>query len=459
MSFPTSTTILIVGAGPTGLATALSLIHYGCRDFVIVDAVLQGENTSRAIVIHAATLEALDIIGCGHELVESGFKAHSVSICTPTAELVRGNITYLQKYTPHPYVLFVPQISTEQILGEKLRQLGVHVYRPKKVAFLKRNSQDPSITDVAFDDGSVLEAKYVIGADGARSTVRAAAGIGFADPDGEVAADHNLAQMVLADITFKGADNSNGMLNIVLSPDNIFLCLPLPASSNKTLARHGEDITGRVFRVVCGVPLREGAPPSSPSKEYLQILVNRFGQTKMSSDPSVNPNPVEIDQVLWSTRFRTHSAIADRTFARLGPDEDEESTQTAKEGGILFLIGDAAHIHSPAGGQGMNLGIRDAVFLGEAITKHIQMSASPTPGADVDAILRDFAATRHQRALEVIRYTKDILNVGGAKYDTRLFGFLPISPATVRDWVAWTLGKIPFVQERIVWQLSGLGRR
>lgn len=69
MSLPSSTCMLIVGAGPTGLAVALSLLHHGFRDFVIVDAVTNGENSSRALLVHAATIEALDTIGCGDELV------------------------------------------------------------------------------------------------------------------------------------------------------------------------------------------------------------------------------------------------------------------------------------------------------------------------------------------------------------------------------------------------------
>ncbi|OJA16869.1 hypothetical protein AZE42_13840, partial [Rhizopogon vesiculosus] len=79
MTLPNRTTVLIVGAGPSGLAAALSLIHHGFKDFVVVDAVEQGENTSRALVIHAATLEALDTIGCGDDIVAKGTKVRKIN--------------------------------------------------------------------------------------------------------------------------------------------------------------------------------------------------------------------------------------------------------------------------------------------------------------------------------------------------------------------------------------------
>ncbi|OJA20374.1 hypothetical protein AZE42_13566 [Rhizopogon vesiculosus] len=168
---------------------------------------------------------------------------------------------------------------------------------------------------------------------------------------------------------------------------------------------------------------------------------------------------------MWSTRFRTHSAIADRFFTRLGGDELEDAAvapgvpfTTSRHGGIILLIGDAAHIHSSAGGQGMNLGIRDAVFLGEAISKHINASASQPSTADTDNVLREFAEVRHKHALEVIAFSKTLLAVVGAQ-DKKVSWMFPISATTSQDWLMWLGGKFGFMQARVAWAMSGLGRR
>ncbi|KAG2050699.1 FAD/NAD(P)-binding domain-containing protein [Suillus hirtellus] len=451
-SMPNSTTVLIVGAGPSGLATALSLLHHGYKHFVVVDAVEQGENTSRALVVHAATLEALDTIGCGEEIVAKGTKARSINIGNRSSKLVSTNLSSLDKHTCHPYSLIIPQNLTEYILGKKLKSYGVTVHRPCKVASLKINENDDDLTDVVFEDGKTITAKYVIGADGARSVVRRMAGISFTDPKTGEKGDRitNLAQMVLADVSF-------------------FLFIPLPSSFNDLLAENGQEVRGPIYRIGAGVPLVDGEIPHSPSKEYLQSLVDRFGPTVLSSDASVNPSstPARIKEIIWATRFRTHSAIAEKAFTRLGGDEPQGATvaadnSTTKRGGIILLIGDAAHIHSPAGGQGMNLGIRDAVFLGDALIKHMNASTSQPnsqpSSIDADCILREFAEERHKRALEVIAFTKNLNSLLGTQ-DKKISWLFPISATTVRDWMMWLGGQLGFVQARMAWAMSGLGRR
>jgi len=262
--------------------------------------------------------------------------------------------------------------------------------------------------------------------------------------------------MVLADVTFDTAGADGFAPSMILSPDSLFLSFPLPSTFNESLASEEKaPISERVYRISCGVPFEDGEIPHSPSKEYLQNLVDRFGPYSLSSDPAVNPNskPTCIKDIIWSSRFRDYVSIADTTFARLGSEGPGEG-----EGGIILLIGDAAHIHSPAGGQGMNLGLRDAIFLGEALAKHIRATKTQ-PLSEADVILREFAAMRRARALGVIKLTKGILSVIGMKYRDRLSWWCPIDSETVRTWALWALGNIPFVQRKMAWQLSGLGRR
>jgi 2-polyprenyl-6-methoxyphenol hydroxylase-like FAD-dependent oxidoreductase len=297
-----------------------------------------------------------------------------------------------------------------------------------------------------------------------RWQVRQMAGIGYADPKTGEQGDRitNLVQMVLADVVFEGKDDDFQFLGTI-SPESFFMSVPLPQSFNELLASKGQKVEGRICRIASGVPLADGEIPHSPNKEYLQKLADRFGPAILASDASVNPSSksVRIKEVVWSTRFRTHSAIADKFFTRLGGDGLEDTGvpyTTSKHGGIILLVGDAAHIHSPAGGQGMNLGIRDAVFLGEAITKHINASDSHPAPVDTDHILREFAEVRHKRALEVIGFTKTLLSVGGVQ-DKNISWLLPISAATARDWIVWFGGKFGFMRARMAWAMSGLGRR
>jgi hypothetical protein len=252
--------------------------------------------------------------------------------------------------------------------------------------------------------------------------------------------------MVSGDITFDrepvGVQTIVGHLNGIVSSGGFFFLAPFGTRFNTELTRGEKPVTKPIFRMNCAVPIKNGEPPHAPPKEYMQNLIDTYGPTCISSNPSINPTPVKIDQLIWSTRFRTHSAIADRTFTRLGA--------------AILLVGDAAHIHSPTGGQGMNLAIRDAIFLGEAVAKHIQASAE---NLDVDdTILQEFAGVRHARALEIIGYTKKLLGLAGLPYDVRTW-WMPFSQASLRDLVLRILGRFEFVQSKIAWGMSGLGRQ
>jgi 2-polyprenyl-6-methoxyphenol hydroxylase-like FAD-dependent oxidoreductase len=446
MSLPEDATVLIVGAGPAGLTAALSLAHHRCHDFVIVDAVVEGQNTSRATTIHSATVEALASIDAADGLLSQAIRGKSIRITSRSSQIFEAKFDPLKKHSAHPYALFIPQNVTELVLVQKLQSLGVQVQRPHRVVGMKQNEKDSRITDVSFEDGQVIRARYIIGADGARSIIRSITGIGFSDPEGPNLTNDVLDRMIFADVTFEpepvGPLTLEGHLNGTVFSGNFFLLIPFGNRFNAELTQDRKPTTKSIFRVGCSIPTKNGEPPHAPSKEYIQDMIDAYGPACITSDPSLNPTPVKVDQLVWSTRFRTRSAIADRTFTRLGA--------------AIFLIGDAAHIHSPAGGQGMNLAMRDAIFLAEAVTKHMQASAE-NPDAD-DTILQEFADARHARALEIIGFSKTLLRIASFTYDSYAW-WMPCSGASIRDLILRILGKFDFVQSKVAWGLSGLGRR
>ncbi|KAJ6562362.1 hypothetical protein B0H19DRAFT_1210136 [Mycena capillaripes] len=374
MSLPQRTTVLIVGAGPCGMAAALSLNHQGIHDVVIVDALAAGENSSRAMVIQAATLEALDTVRCLDRLLKVGDKVERLGLHEGSSYLISSDFSLLSSYTKFPFGLVIPQFATEAGMLEQLDQLGTKVMRPFKVVSFKPSQDTEDMFDVSFESGDMVQAKYVIGADGAHSVVRNEAGIAFNDPDGDENHDHgNLSQLALSDVAFSSPpqfDTAGDGVGLIVSEGNFFLLAPFPASTSP-------DKTRTVYRFVSSIPVEDGTAPHAPSAEYLQSLIDRGGPTSLSSNPAVNPHPTRIEKTYWSSRYRTRSAVAERYFTR------------KPNGGVILLIGDAAHIHSPIGGQGMSLGIRDAISLGPVLKSHLESGQ----GVTSDQLFEDWGST------------------------------------------------------------------
>jgi hypothetical protein len=197
---------------------------------------------------------------------------------------------------------------------------------------------------------------------------------------------------------------------------------------------------------------------SSKSPEGLRIRNQRYktagldasaGGAEMEDFP-INPsmgNIPQVEKVVWASTFRIRQAIAGSFYKPVGDNNGET------EKGHILLVGDAAHVHSPAGGQGMNLGIRDGVECGKAIADHLKLSSSAISSSPSTARdpLEAYALARRAEALDIIAVTHRM-----SKMMVMDAGSLS---ASVRDWVLWCGGRCEFAKKKLVWKLSGLGTR
>jgi 2-polyprenyl-6-methoxyphenol hydroxylase-like FAD-dependent oxidoreductase len=312
MRLPSETEVLIVGAGPSGLALATCLAGHGAK-FVLVDRLVAPLATSRAAAVHARTLEVLEPLGVTDALVKAGRQIPVVSVHDRDKSLLRINFAKIR--SAYPFILTLPQNETEAILTDRLASLGGTVERGQEAVLLVPEDDRATVTLRDATGSSVrVSARDVVGADGYHSLVRQASGIGFAP--GTYA-----ESFILADVHMDWMLGSDEMLGF-LAPDGMMLVAPF---------------TGGRFRIVATVD----QAPERPSIEDVQALLDRRG-------PRASPAP--LHHLIWSSRFRIHHGVAAHFRA-----------------GRAFLVGDAAHVHSPAGGQGMNIGIQDAVALGDRL--------------------------------------------------------------------------------------------
>ncbi len=303
--------VLIAGAGPVGLTLAVELTRYGVP-VRIVDKAPAATDKSKAVVVWARTLELFDRAGLAEPLVAAGVKVKAANIVAGTRKIARFALDVSD--TDYAYALMIPQYDTERILATHLRSLGVTVERGVGLAAFVDTGAGVRAT-IAGPDGAseTVEADWLVGCDGAHSLVRHGLGMAF---DGDTIP----ADFILADLRIAGGDLPVGELASYWHEKGVIIFLPLP---------------GNRFRVIANMGSTSGTEAPEPTLAEVQAIIDeRVPGGLIASDP------------VWLARFR----INERKV------EDYRS-------GRVFLAGDAAHIHSPAGGQGMNTGMQDAFNL------------------------------------------------------------------------------------------------
>jgi len=360
--------VLIVGAGPTGLTLAAQLSSFGVR-FRIVDRAPTAAHESRALAVQARTLEILQTFGLGEALVGRGNPSARLALHfdgKPAAHVLLGG--FAADDTRFPFILFVSQAETEALLGAHLERGGTTIERG--VGLVSAETRDGSIRCVLRGpDGSeeTLNVRFLVGCDGAHSAVRKQAGIPF---EGEA----YLQDFMLGDVDADGPIESD-VLHSFAAKGHVAMFFPLRTPAKWRVIALGRRRSRSEERL-----------PPRQSEESLTRGDLSLDELQRSVDRSTS-GAVRLRDPVWLTHFRLHHRQA-RTY-RKGP---------------VFLAGDAAHIHSPVGAQGMNTGMQDAWNLGWKLALVALDRAEPK-------LLDTYEAERWPVGRNLLRYTDRAFSV------------------------------------------------
>ncbi|WP_283136160.1 FAD-dependent monooxygenase [Rhizohabitans arisaemae] len=375
--------VLVIGAGPTGLLLAGDLAKSDV-DVTVVERRDRESHLSRAFSLHARTMEQLDARGLADELLRIGTRVRSLR------PLGRVDIDFSGLRTRFPFMLITPQWEVERLLVRRAEEAGVTMLRGVQATAIRQDPDGVDV-DVSYPDGATatLRARYVVGADGAGSAVRRSLGMPF--PGKPV-----VSSMMLADVLLEREPDR--ILNLAGNEHGFTFFAPFGDGWYRVIA------WDRARRVPDDAPLTLA--------EVRDTTRRTIGDDLGMHDPR------------WLSRF--HS--------------DERQVPRYREGRV-FLAGDAAHIHSPAGGMGMNTGMQDAANLGWKLAAVLQGRAD-------DALLDSYHAERHPVGRAVVRVSHALLTAVTAR--TRLVRALRI----VAGAVAHRLG---VVEARAARGISGIG--
>ncbi|WP_197373510.1 FAD-dependent monooxygenase [Mycolicibacterium baixiangningiae] len=383
----TTTDVLVVGAGPVGLVAACELARRGVT-VRIVDKLPAPTDESRAIAVHARSLDMFARMGIVDELVATGVTSTGMTMLSNGTELF--HVQFGGVDSAYPFSLLTPQTETERVLTDRLTGLGVTVDRGAELLALTQSEESVRAT-LGRADGTeeTVEARWVVGADGAHSTVRHLVGT-------RLQGSFQGERFILGDCDADSDFGTESMFTI-FAPQGPVITMPM---------RNGRH------RLMAQVHDAEGTPLNlHPTQENLQrILDERVGG-------------IRIIKSHWLTCFEIHHGQVPQY-----------------RHGRVFLAGDAAHIHSPAGGQGMNTGMQDAFNLAWKLATALRGDGGP-------ALLDSYHAERHPVAEKVIGFSGFLTKAGT----------LSGGPRVVRNALMRVFGNIPAVGNRMASVVEEIG--
>ncbi len=378
--------VLVAGAGPAGLVLAAELKRLGV-DVNLIEKCADVSKTSRAAVVHARTLEVLERIGATEALLAAGIRVPTFKVRDRDRSLMEVSFASLK--TRYPFTLMCPQDVTESILRDRLIEGGSFVHQSVELVSMTQGPSGAISRLRSMDGERTVRSQWLVGCDGAHSAVRTLAAIAFEGG----AYDESF---VLADVRMNWP-LALDEVNLFFSPTGLMVVAPLP---------------GDRFRIVATMD----QAPETPDTAFVQALLDERG-------PSLKP--AKVTEVLWGSRFHLQHRVT-----------------TSPRAGRILLCGDAAHVHSPAGGQGMNTGIQDAAALAEPL--HRALRSNDETGLD------EWAARRHDVAKDVVSMTDRMTRAATVQSK-------PIR--LLRNALLLTVGHLPTVTDALARRLSELDYR
>lgn len=322
------TEILIVGAGPTGLVAACQLLRFGIR-FRIIDKLKDRLHESRAFALQAKSMEIFQNLGISSEFLKIARSGIDFAFFINGKKQIEINFdNFPHQNTPFPSVYFLPQNEIEGILIHFLEKKGIYIERGKELLLFSQNEKgiEAVIKENATGQIENLHCAYLLGCDGAHSTIRHILNFSFEGGSYK-------QSFILADATINWPFSRNKFL-FFLNKQGIFIHIPLTKIFSRII------LTQRIDTVT-----KKSSTPTITEIENAACLITR--------------NPIKLSNAIWLTQFRLHHrGVQSYSHKR------------------VFLAGDAAHIHSPVGGQGMNTGIQDVTNLAWKLALVLKKSGS-----------------------------------------------------------------------------------